>query len=356
MPRSACDHSAWLHLIGGKSEFGVCYQNRYQRVIAQLTNPEKSPALAFFLGRRKKDIALCQIFPRNNLKRHRTQGSIRLEVDKASLQSDHPILFADADPNLQILTDDQCCLSCHPHQIVSLPWAAAVPHLLQDIILSRLLFLFTDVICLFADDVGGLDGVKTLLTSWATIGSASSLPSTVRPRLLVVSQEDHSSVTYNLLERENFRDDLLQDIGVDLSQTFASIKVVVLPGEHLSPFVRHMKLREKIAREFILARGSRTAASAAFSGTHQSALFDSALRHASHSIQETFDFVRAAREANQLGTNYSVHLENFLSLSMAQAIPIEAVCSFVASSILMDAYPPNMHSESYGHWLIEIII
>jgi hypothetical protein len=351
MSKSACDHSAWLHLIAGKSEFGVCYQYRFQRVIEQLTNPEaKSPTLAFFLGRRKKDTALCQIFPRNNLKRHPcAQGSIRLEVDKASLQSDHPILFADTDPNLHILTDDQCCLSCHSHQIVSLPWATAVPHLLQDIILSRLLFLFTDVICLFADDVGGLDGVKTLLTSWATIGSASSLPSTVRPRLLVVSQEDHSSATYNLLERENFRDDLLQDTGVDLSQTFASIKVVVLPGEHLSPFVRHTKLRKKIAREIYLARRSRTAASAAFSGTHQSALFDSALNHVSHSIQETFDFVRAAREANQLGTNYSVHVGNFLSLTMAQAIPIEAVCSFIASSILMDAYPPNMHSESYSY-------
>lgn len=350
MSKSACDHSAWLHLISGKSGFSVCYQNRFERVIEQLTNPEaKSPGLAFFLGRRKKDTALCQIFPQNNLKRRCVQGSIRLEADKASLKSDHPILFADTDPNLQIITDDQCCLSCHSHRIVSLPWAAAVPHLLQDTILSRLLFLFTDVICLFADDVGGLDGVKTLLTSWATIGSASSLPSTVRPRLLVISQEDLSSSTYNLLERENFRDDLLQDTGLDLSQTFASIKAIVLPGEHLSPFARHTKLRKKIAREFHLARRSRTAASAAFSGTHQSALFDSALNHVSHSIQEPFDFARAAREANPLGTNYSAHVENFLSLTMAQAIPIEAVCSFIASSVLMDAYPPNMHSESYSH-------
>jgi hypothetical protein len=215
----------------------------------------------------------------------------------------------------------------------------------QDIVLNRLLFLFTDVICLFADDVGGLDGVKTLLTRWATIGSASSLPSTVRPRLLVISQEDHSSATFNLLDRENFRYDLLHSTGTELSRTFASIKAIVLPGQHLSPAARHRRLREEIAKECDRARESRTAASVAFSGTHQNALFDSALRHVSGTIQERFDFVRAAREANELGTDYSSHIENFLSLAKAQAMPLGATCSCIASSVLMDAYPPRMHSE-----------
>jgi Patatin-like phospholipase len=349
MSTAPCDHNAWLHLTGGKSDFGVRYENRFQCVIDQLTTPsEKSPYLAFFLGRKKKDAALCQVFRHNDLERQRrAPGSIRLDVDNGSLKSKHPILFADADPNLQVIPHDLCRSSCHPHRVTSLPWAAAVPHLVQDIVLNRLLFLFTDVICLFADDVGGLAGVKTLLTSWATIGSASSLPLTIRPRLLVISQEDHSSATYNLLERENFRYDLLHNTGVDLSQTFASIKAIVLPGEHLSSAAQYVRLRAEITREFYRARESRTAASVAFSGTHQNALFEYALKHMSRTIQETFDFVCAARQGNELGQHYSGHIENFLSLTKAQGIPIDAVCSYIASSVLMDAYPPNMHSESH---------
>jgi hypothetical protein len=348
MSKDACDPSAWLHLIAGKSDFGLRYENRFQGIIDQLTAPSKSPCLGLFLGREKKDAALREVFPDNNLERQRCpQGVIRLELDNASLQSDHPILFADTDPNLPAITYNNCQSSSHSRRVVSLPWAAAVPHLVQDIILSRLLFLFTDVICLFADDVGGLDGVKTLLTTWATIGSASSLPSTVRPRLLIISEEDHSSATYSLLEREDFRYDLLHSTGMDLSQTFTSIKAIVLPGEHLSPAVQHMRLRGNITREFDLARQSRNTVSVAFSGTHQNALFDRALEHISRTIEEPFDFVRAARLTNELRTDYSSHVENFLSLTKVKEIPTDAVCSFIASSVLMDAYPPNMHSGSH---------
>jgi hypothetical protein len=350
MSKNACDPSAWLRLVGGESGFGLQCENQFQGIIDQLTAtaPSKSPCLGLFLGRKKKDAALREVFPHNNLERQQcAQGVIRLELDNASLKSDHPILFADADPNLPATTYDNCQSSSPSRRVVSLPWAAAVPHLVQDIVLSRLLFLFTDVICLFADDVGGLDGVKTLLTTWATIGSASSLPSTVRPRLLVISEEDHSSATYNLLEREDFRYHLLHNTGIDLSQTFASIKAIMLPGEYLSPAVQHMRLRENIAREFDLAHRSRDTASVAFSGTHQNALFDRALEHISRTIEEPFDFVRAARLDNELRTDYSSHVENFLSLTRMKEIPTDAACSFIASSVLMDAYPPNMHSGSH---------
>lgn len=160
------DPSAWLQLICGKSGFGLRFETRFQGIIDQLTAPSKSPCLGLFLGTKTKDAALHEVFPHNNLERQRcAQGIIRLELDNSSLKSDHPILFADTDPNLPVITYDNCQSSSYLRRVVSLPWAAAVPHLVQDIILSRLLFLFADVICLFADDLGGLDGVKTLLTT-----------------------------------------------------------------------------------------------------------------------------------------------------------------------------------------------
>lgn len=121
----------------------------------------------------------------------------------------------------------------------------------------------------------------------------------------------------------------------------------MLPGEYLSPAVQYIRLRKNITREFDLARKSRNTASAAFSSTHQNILFNRVLEHISRTIKEPFNFIRAARLTNELRTDYLSHVENFLSLTRVKEIPTDAVYSFIASSILIDTYPPNIHSGSH---------
>src|ERR1700730_273767 len=58
---------------------------------------------------------------------------------------------------------------------------------LIDFIYDRLFSLFIDVLCIFAEDCGGLAGVVIKLTTWASMGSASNLPGAVRPRVLAVT-------------------------------------------------------------------------------------------------------------------------------------------------------------------------
>lgn len=51
---------------------------------------------------------------------------------------------------------------------------------------ARLVFLFADVICIFADDISDLTHVAEFLIECLKLGLASSLPVAVRPRVIIV--------------------------------------------------------------------------------------------------------------------------------------------------------------------------
>jgi hypothetical protein len=42
--------------------------------------------------------------------------------------------------------------------------------------------------CIFEDDLGGLNAVQEMILTWAKIGSGSSLPHVVRPRIIAENQ------------------------------------------------------------------------------------------------------------------------------------------------------------------------
>ena len=174
---SKCDHVAWLQLAARKTDYSIRYEDRFQRIASQMINPSSQvPSLAFFMGRTRKNIALREIFPDNNLtRRQRTlAASINLQIDNASSFQidnassylDYPVLFADCDPTLQaILHHDQSSYRCHTNKVLPLPWEASVQHQLLDYVLSRLLFSFTDVIYLFIKDLSGLKDISILLSA-----------------------------------------------------------------------------------------------------------------------------------------------------------------------------------------------
>ena len=64
-----------------------------------MTNPAvQRPSLILLIGRKQKDAALREIFPHNNIRRGRHDGSVNLRLDSSTISADLPLLFADADP------------------------------------------------------------------------------------------------------------------------------------------------------------------------------------------------------------------------------------------------------------------
>lgn len=205
MHADRCTHGGWLHIGEGNN---LHCEGRFGRIVNSFPRPsEQFPSLIVYLGRRAKDSALKTLYQHNNLKRYKQpRDAISLHVDNTSIEQENPCLFVIGDPNVSSsesshLRGGVVQQPCHFTKTFALPWADTTSPRTQDMILSQVVFVHTDVICIFAEDVGGLDGIKTLLDTWAHFGIASTLPSPVRPRVIIVCSDETYSATFSYLER-----------------------------------------------------------------------------------------------------------------------------------------------------------
>ncbi|KAJ6133123.1 hypothetical protein N7471_008338 [Penicillium samsonianum] len=62
-----------------------------------------------------------------------------------------------------------------------------------------------------------------------------------------------------------------------------------------------------------------------------------------HNPAEAFDFIKVSRDADPVKADHYVYLQKFLKLCVQFKISYNMVAAFVASSIMMNAYPKKMH-------------
>ncbi|KAL2808644.1 acyl transferase/acyl hydrolase/lysophospholipase [Aspergillus granulosus] len=332
-----CDHLAWLRHVQSERTGEITLEDtgRFIRIIKELPRPStQTPQLALFIGTRAKDIALKEIFPQNNLRRRGERENINLRLETTSLNSDAPLLFADSSPFVRNPTDRSQVI-CHETLAYSACWKPE-GHSLIDIVYNRLLFLFSDVVCVFADDFSSLDALAMRLVLWAEIGS-SQKSAVMRPRLLIITTEDcQQDRARTLLE-------VIQPYSEILGACFSSTKIIQLAGPYLSPTAKHQNLRDEIRRQRQETLAVRQKHCMLFCAEHLAEFFRRAVLHTAMTTKEHFCHITAARGENKPGNDFTNHLVRFLDLAREHKTPFHSVASYIASSILMDAYPPRMH-------------
>ncbi|KAJ9386294.1 hypothetical protein DTO063F5_3808 [Paecilomyces variotii] len=338
---SRCKHNFWIDLADGKAGPQLVYGSRLARLVGELPGPATQwPQVVFFMGRRLKIQAMRHLC--HSRGQHHHQEWVDVHLDNRTLRSQQPRFFADCDPTSRSLQPlFQRAPICHQEEVFPLDFSRT-EYSWKDLVLSRLLFLFVDVLCIFADDVGGFEGVYELLSTWAKIGSASSLPHAVRPRVIVVTGQTHS-ITHDLLDEQDFFLKLLDADDFPFFATFGDIQVSKLQSEALSPQARYMTLESDITRQLRNMTIIRERHRLLFSGIHLNAFFELALQHISVAPLSPFDFVRSSRQHNPLDGAFMSHLINFIRLGNSGRAPYDTIASYIASAILMDAYPPGMH-------------
>lgn len=213
------------------------------QVIGELSKPSAQfPQIVFFMGHQLKNRALRQLCGNNYRNQNRHHRTINLWLDNQSFLSDHPWIFADADLSCRSISPPFVSPRiCHQQENLPVQWPKS-RHEPHDLIIARLLFLFTDVVCVFADDLGGLKGVQEYLSTWIQIGSASSLPAAVWPRVIVVLGNQPKSITQSVLEEDDFLFEILHLSGLPFFSTFSGIQISRLPAEELSTDARYLQL------------------------------------------------------------------------------------------------------------------
>jgi hypothetical protein len=339
-----CNHVALLEVVGKKEIYET---GRFGRVINELPRPdEQFPSLVHFVGRKNKNLALKYLFPHNNIRRGAsTNGSTNLRIDTTTIDSNGPLLFSDSDSFATVPTHTGWNL-CHTVVAYPLSWAPTTEHTIGDIFQARLLFLFSDVICVFVDDFSGLDEVADRIVRWVHIGSASSHPEALRPRLILVVSEKTLDESFSDLRLEEFRHELYEKCEDGLAEVFSAVHVMQLGGDHLSPLARHRRLKDVIRTNVSEMSNLRQKHMAAFSASHLKEFFVASVQHLAAATDTTFDFIDISRAGNEISGDLSYHLYTFLVLGITYKIPYDQLAPYISSALLMDAFPPGMHRES----------
>ncbi len=342
---ASCEHLAWLQVIG-INDLRLLDPNRMSQLIRKLKNlSNQRPSSLLFVGRQAKNLALRELFLDNNFKKHFCDDVTTLRIDNASTYFDHSIFFAKSSPSQAIPLAVEDSHVCETKSFL-IQWAknTIVQHL-YNVLHAHLFYLFADVVCVFVDDFVDFEHVVQLLKSWVAIDSASVHFDKIRPRVVIVRRGDATSPspTYDLLKIDDLQQGLHDE---SLKEFFSSIKVLHLAGEQLSPLARFRRLKELLWREMDEMRQTRQNLDCLYSAKHTARFFRMTVGHIAASTSRPFDFILASRRGNEVEPDFVHHLSRFLRCGEDHQVPRDALMTFIASSIMLDVYPPKMHGKT----------
>ena len=331
-----CPHKQWLDLSGFEREWSLSYGQRYRLIIESLKHPsDQFPSTIFFVGKQRKISTLQHIFVKNNLPQRQARGIANLHLDQTDLDTDYPLLFADCNPDTVPTKELGRWNGCHETNrfpLGSPECVSASARELAELVCCRLLFLFTDVICLFADDLGGLSRTFLRLRRWCERGSSSV---GLLPSILVITSDPvggDDAQKFHLLGRTPA-----------FLKSFTTLELISMPRQRRpSPDATAARLKSALVAHVDRARRTRIESMTLFSATHLGAFFDAALRAFTRHPQTPFDFLETTRLGRTLD-GMTPHTERLLSLCQQNAVPPEAAERFIASALWMDAQPRAMH-------------
>ncbi|UDD63787.1 hypothetical protein AFCA_011046 [Aspergillus flavus] len=330
--------TSWLDVgVGENGSYVIRDYGRLDEVVSELTQPRQQyPFLSVFLGGKNKDIALQAIFPQNNIRRTQPSSRIGLRYDITSSNSESPILFADGN-----VTPTKGVLGAMPgvHDY-PITWPISSTDNASRLVYARLIFLFADLVCLFADDFPDLMSVAHFLVDCVSMRSASPMPVAVRPRVLVVlmGNPDRSERNGPL---QQFYQQLYEADSTHLSECFSHINVVYLDPIQ-SDSLRYDSVRTWIHNQRENIQIVRQENWSQVNAVQLRALFTSAIRNLVSQNQAFFDFVKASREWNPVGAGLSDHVAHFLEVGHREECKFEILLSSLVSALILDHCLPGM--------------
>lgn len=334
----------WLDVgVGEGTTFTLLDHGRLERVTAELVEPgSQYPALCAFLGTKWKDTGLRQLYPHNNIKRRDSKAAVRLRYDIGSWGTSQPILLADGD------------LSCkpYPHSSVrghikeekSIAWNESSASDVLHAVWARLVFLFVDVICVFADDFPDLMHVAQFLSDCLKLGSASSLPVAVRPHVIIVLGNVRNGRSDDVEQADSLYQSLSNDMSGTLNGSFSAVNMIRLEDGPLSESAHHERLRALVAGQLDEMQLVQQDHGLLINANHLVALFQSTFHHFAEEIFQPFHFVKATRAYNDVPPSLAANLVHYQEIGMQSSLCYEDLVPSIASALVMDHYIPGMLS------------
>ena len=346
-----CNHSHWLSLGTHGNETFLLESDRLQTLTHHLQDPDtQQPSLFVLIGNASKSVALRELFGTKKARKFRNKrhaGEIHLHLEPSSIFHTRPILIADGDlPQQSLRAKAPAAERCHETMRRVFSDQRTTLDRTTDSIYSRLLLPFADVFCFFSADLGGFRQIARHMAAWLEKGQSSTLPRSTHPRVIIVTEKMSPGAQREKEARKAFLWLLTEETTRELSGQISDIHVIaLLPDHKISPKARYRRLKECLLNRSDEVRRNREDAQTLFSATHFAALFRYACDHFSQSSEDPFDFIKASRMQNPVAEDLAEHLSIFLTHMKSANELTEFAVPVIASSILLDNYPPDTHSR-----------
>ncbi|KAL7783441.1 patatin-like phospholipase-like protein [Trichoderma ceciliae] len=345
-----CNHTIWSRLVDRDYTVQLQVTDRPTRLLDLIRDPDvEAPSLVFLVGNRRKDIGLQQLgIKTTNERGQRDHGDIHMFLaSTAELATPQPVFVAESDISIDMNSQSYPTPSqCHEvtEQILPSNFSSRSGSSAVDYMYHRLIFPFADVICLFVDDLGGAADVAQRIAYWLTQGEPSQ--SQFMPHLVLVAEDEMEA---SILEE--IKGHLRSKTNVDLYSRFEKISLVYLTTWRRLRHGRNYCLRQWDSFKKVLAAsiGSRRRTRAHDQTLYSAIHFVQFLNYASTKFNqqsEPFDFVKASRSLIPVATDIHSHFANFLHKVRSMEALKRFAIPTIASSLILDQYPPNMHSFS----------
>ncbi|KAL5364260.1 hypothetical protein BJX96DRAFT_178817 [Aspergillus floccosus] len=330
--------AAWLGLERGPGGWTVVESDRMRHILALMDRPSACyPSVQLFIGRQTKMQALRSLHPHNNWGRYRRQGFARLHL--SSIPPPKPVWIVEAgdseDRGGERGPSEPAREPARRHHLPGTHEQSRQE--IHDLLLQRLLFPVADTVCVFPADLGGVARVREHLKAWSAAPLVNVDGSqTVRPQLVVVLTDPDELAGGDTVGQAL--------TAVAVPHVAVSVAVVDLRGRsQLSAVSRFAPLRQCLLQELDAAQAARSDAHLSFSAVHLDWMLRKALVHLAQRPQDPFDGLRASRPRGITNAGRTQALREFFCVAARASFSPRALAAFVASALLMDAYPPGMH-------------
>lgn len=333
--------AAWLDVVSDGEGWSLIDTGRLHDIVQDMTHPKSQyPFLIYFAGNSDRLRALKALFPRNNVTRKGPGGLVRLHISTATAQKEQPVMFAETDLFSQNGLGDTILPRYRFNRLrrfhISVPDKNASVEEVKWKIIENNVLPWTKVICLFVNSSSEMETAKSLLQGSRRRLTVGDQPLPENLHIIIVLTDDADNSKPN---------DPCLNIALETSpnQTLLDLR----GRSELSQLVIFEPLRSLIIDQLYGTSSlEQTGHNVLFSAMHLNALWSTDLRLRDNwQKKPDIDCLQIARGNFPDTTALSNCLMEFKKKMGISHCPEYEIHRFIASALLMDAYPPEMHSK-----------
>jgi hypothetical protein len=318
----------------------------HERPFTTGISSDACPSPITLVGRKRKTAILGQALGSHHPTSH---GQIRIIVDPSG-RHDAPIVYVDCELGSE-------ASATHGHQTAKFYRTRPIGWLQKEhvpnLFISHVLYPLSNVVCYFASDLHGIQGVSKLLAHQALQGKTHTLPLCASAHVLVV-MDTNSEVFDPFLAQQRLHKEIIEAMRTsntnscnpddELRSSFHSIQVLGLQ-KSWDDSTSALAFRRRVSALSREIHWGRRTSRHLFNGIHMDALSDSIITQFCNQ-KAAFNFIKASRPKYFVRNNLQLHLEELLSLLPSQSWIWQVGIPLIASALFLSSYPPGSHCKS----------